>query len=244
MSDHERGNGFVGRVAIVTGGSGGIGSSICAALAARGAAVASLSADDADNATLSLRCDITDERRVADAAATVERDLGTPSLLVCAAGVVDEQALTEMSLKGWQRVTDVSLTGTFLAVRHVVPAMIAARRGKIVALSSGYARKGYARGAHYAAAKGGVEALVKSLALEVAADGITVNAVAPGPVDTAMFDHARARPEVMERITASIPMGRIAQPDDVVGPVLFLLSPASDYVTGQVLHVNGGLLMP
>lgn len=141
-------------------------------------------------------------------------------------------------------MVDVSLTGTYLVTRAVLPSMLAAGGGRIVAFSSGYASKGNRNGAHYAAAKAGVEAIVKSVALEVAAAGVRVNAVAPGPVRTPMLDHIAGLPDWERDRAASIPMGRIGEADDLVGPVLFLLGPASRYSTGQVVHVNGGLLMP
>lgn len=233
-----------GRIAIVTGASGGIGSAICRALAARGVRVAGFSRTTASAATHWFKCDVADETAVRSAVELVERQLGSPTLLVCSSGVVSEHAVDELTLDEWRRVVDASLTATFLVCRAVVPLMRAARDGRIVALSSGYATKGYARGGHYAAAKAGVEALVKSLALETARDGIVVNAVAPGPIETPMIGHFSAEPGRRERTAASIPQGRIGSADDVVGAVLFFLSDASRYVTGQVLQVNGGMLMP
>ena len=235
---------FAGRVAVVTGGSGGIGAAICAALVGNGALVASVARTDSASATINVRCDVTKEEDVASAVREVEDRLGRITLLVCSAGVVTESPVTELPLAEWRRVLDVSLTGTFLACRAVVPSMRSAGGGSIVALSSGYATKGYARGSHYAAAKAGVEAFVKSLALEVAAEGITVNAIAPGPIETSMLEHVRAEPGRWERTIGLIPQRRIGEAGDVVGPVLFLLSPAARYVTGQVVHVNGGMVMP
>lgn len=233
---------FAGRVAIVTGGSGGIGAAVCTALLARGARVASLSRSKGPTGTESVHCDVTSEDDVARAVGEVEARLGPAELLVCSAGIVSERPVAELTLTDWRQVLDVSLTGTFLTCRAVLPAMLRARRGRIVALSSGYATKGYRNGAHYAAAKAGIEAFVKSLALEVAESGITVNAVSPGPVETAMLDHFDEGRR--ERTAGLIPQGRIGGPDDIVGPVLFLLGAESRYMTGQVLQVNGGMLMP
>jgi NAD(P)-dependent dehydrogenase (short-subunit alcohol dehydrogenase family) len=231
-------------VAAVTGAAGGLGCAICAALTSHGARVAGLDVVEAVDAELAVVCDLADERATAHAFERVKRELGTPLLLVCASGVVSEAPVDELELAEWRRVVDASLTATFLACRAVVPGMRAAGGGRIVALSSGYARKGYPRGAHYAAAKAGVEALVKSLAQEVAADGVTVNAVAPGPVDTAMVEHVKADSARLERTLAAIPVGRLGSVDDVVAAILYLLSDGAAYVTGQVLHVNGGMLMP
>jgi NAD(P)-dependent dehydrogenase (short-subunit alcohol dehydrogenase family) len=235
---------LVGAIGVVTGASGGIGRRVVEALAGRGALVAALDVKEPSVGAARICCDVTDERQIADAVAQVQQELGPPTHLVCAAGVVSEVAVCDLGVDEWRRVVDASLLGTFLAARAVLPAMLAAGRGRIVALSSGYARKGRAAGSHYAAAKAGVEAFVKSLALEVAGAGVTVNAVAPGPVDTAMLEPLTGRRGWRPAMEAAIPLGRVATPDDVVGPILFLLSEEADYVTGQVLHVNGGLLMP
>lgn len=228
-------------VALVSGGAGGIGGGVVRSLASRGYRVAVLDLIPSD-ADLSVRCDVADENAVSVAVQRVVDELGVPTSLVCAAGVVSESPFAELGLAEWTRIVDASLTGAFLVARAVVPRMATWGGGSVVTLSSGWGRKGYPAGSPYAAAKSGVEALTKSLALEYAAAGVRVNAVAPGPIRTRMiadnptFDG--------DGKAATIPMGRLGDVEDVVGPVLFLLGPDAAYVTGQVLHVNGGLLMP
>lgn len=236
---------FAGRVAVVSGGHGGIGAAVVCSLQAEGARVAVLDrASGTGSPELSVVCDVTDPLSVAEAVQAATVELGAPDLLVCAAGVVSEHDVTALPPQEWHRVVDASLTGCFLVVRAALPHLCQSERGSVVALSSGWATKGYPRGAHYAAAKAGVEAFVKSVALEVAPHGVRVNAVAPGPVLTPFLDYVDDLDTWQRQRAAAIPLGRVAEPDDVVGPVLFLLSDESRYVTGQVLHVNGGLLMP
>jgi len=231
-------------VALVTGGAGGIGRAIVEALEARGARVAAYDVAPPASGSLRLVGDVADEDAVGAAVRRVEAELGPVAHLVCAAGCTSDHPVTELTLEEWQRVVDASLLGTFLATRAVLPGMVRRGDGRIVALSSGFARRGARGGAHYAAAKSGVEAFVKSVALEVGEHGITANAVAPGPVDSPMLVDLQARPGWQEAMVGAIPMGRIGMPSDVVAPVLFLLEPAAGYVTGQVIHVNGGLVMP
>jgi NAD(P)-dependent dehydrogenase (short-subunit alcohol dehydrogenase family) len=195
-------------------------------------------------AALSLTCDVRDAEAVEAAVRRVAAELGPIRYLVCAAGVVSEAPITGLDPAEFRRVVEISLFGTFHALRAVLPFMIGRGRGSVVAMSTGWATKGYPNGGHYAAAKAGVEALVKSAALETAAAGVRVNAVAPGPIETPMLtDFPDYDARAADRARA-IPMGRVGEVEDVVGPVMFLLGDESRYMTGQIVQVNGGLLMP
>ena len=223
---------------IVTGGAGGLGTAIAADLSAAGHTVAILDRVAAPGATESHVLDVSDEAAVSASIADIAKRHGGIEALVCAAGLVREHPVIEMSLDDWRAVIDASLTGTFLAARAALPSMIAARSGAIVAFSSGYATTGYRDGANYAAAKAGVEALIKSIALENAEHHVRANCIAPGPIDTPML-----KPERAAFIAPHIPMKRTGSPRDVVGLVRFLIGDESTYLTGQTIHVNGGLVM-
>lgn len=234
----------VGRGAvIVTGGAGGIGSAIVARLNADGVPVGVIDRVRPEGCDVFAAADVTDEPAMRSAVAEVSGSLGPIEGLVCAAGVVSERPLAELDVDEWRRVVEISLTGTYLAVRLVAPAMAARRTGSIVAMSSGYARAGYRSGGHYAAAKAGIEAFVRSVALELGPEGVRANVIAPGPVMTPMIGHIPDQEAWRRDREARIPLRRIAEPEDIVGPVLFLLGPDSAYVTGQVLQVNGGLIL-
>jgi NAD(P)-dependent dehydrogenase (short-subunit alcohol dehydrogenase family) len=224
---------------VVTGGAGGLGTAIAARLRADGRTVVTLDRVAVAGGAESHVVDVADDAALTAVVSAIAARHDGIAGLVCAAGTVRERPVAEMSLADWQSVVDASLTGAFLAARAALPSMVAARRGSIVAFSSGYAHKGYRNGANYAAAKAGVEALIKSIALENAAFGIRANSIAPGPIETAMLAPGRAA-----AIAPLIPMGRVGQPDDVVGLVRFLLGDESAYITGQTIHVNGGFTMP
>lgn len=236
---------FTDRVAVVTGGTGGIGRAISDSLENLQARVVVIDRSPTDAGT-SIRCDVRDAASVGAAFREVESSLGSVELLINTAGVVSEASLEEMEEGEWDRVLDINLKGTFLCCQAAVRQMRPRGFGRIVNFSSGYAVRGYRHGAHYAAAKAGIIALTKSLALEVAADGINVNAVAPGPVDTPMLEHlgdARFLEGWKRSIGKLVPKQRIAEPADLVGPTLFLLGPDSEFMTGQTIHVNGGMTM-
>ena len=226
---------------VVTGGSSGIGAAVAAEFVSRGARVHALSrSGTAPEGAVGISCDVGDPGSVAAAFEEIGRrcpdGLGH---VVCSAGVVSEHPIEELVPDEWRRIIDASLTGTYLTFHHAVPLMKRRGRASVVAMSSGWAKRGYPKGAHYAAAKGGIESLVRSLALELAKDGIRVNSVSPGPVVTPMLDDL-PNFDAEERADR-IPLGRLGTVEDVVRATFFLLGDEADHITGQVLQVSGGL---
>ena len=244
------------RCVLITGGSRGIGRATALAFAGAGAAVAfnysrEEDQDEADETlaalratgapTYAARADVADAAAMTRFFAELREALGTPDVLVNNAAVTHDALLMMLPEDAWDRVLDIDLKGAYLCCRAALRGMIAGRWGRIVNVVSPAAFFGKEGAASYAAAKGGLVALTKSLAREVARYGITVNAVSPGYVETRLIgDRDEAARRDLER---QIPLGRLGAPEEIAAAILFLASPAASYVTGTTVHVDGGLTM-
>jgi NAD(P)-dependent dehydrogenase (short-subunit alcohol dehydrogenase family) len=236
-------------VAIITGGAKGIGFGIASALAQKGRRIVlfDMDLDSLDEATTTLSragaavvgmpVDVTSSESVNQAVDAVAERLGRLDVLVNNAGIVKDKRITKMSDDEWDSVINVNLKSQFLCCRAALKHMVPANYGRIVNISS-RAWLGGVGQSNYSAAKGGVVSLTRSLALEWASAGITVNAVAPGIVDTPLF--RKFDVELQERLKKSVPVQRIGTPDDIAQAVLFFAQRESSYITGQTLYVCGG----
>jgi len=250
---------FEGRTVVVTGGGGGIGGATCRRFGAEGARVAVFDLNpeaagrvaaairEAGGVAEAIRCDITDRASVDAAVAETEAKLGPIDVLVNNAGWDVFKPFTKTDPAEWAKLVAINLTGAFHMHHAVLPGMAARKRGRIINIASDAARVGSSGEAVYAACKGGLVSFSKTIAREHARHGIAVNVVCPGPTDTALFaeykEGAGNPDKLMEAFTRAIPLGRIGQPEDLPGAVLFFASDDAAYVTGQVLSVSGGLTM-
>jgi len=243
---------LAGRVALVTGGSRGIGAAVCAELGAAGAEVVVNYASAADRAEQvcahvlgkggtahAIAGDVSTPEGAAGLVAQVESEVGPIAILVCNAGITRDNLIMKLSDDDWRSVIDTNLGGAFFTCRAVARPMLKRRAGVIVTMSSVVGVHGNAGQTNYAASKAGLIGLTKSLAKELGGRGIRVNAVAPGYIETALTE---ALPEsAREAILAQTPLGRLGEPADVARVVRFLVSDAAAFVTGDVLAVDGGL---
>ena len=240
---------LTGNVALITGGSRGIGAACARKLAALGADIAVVYAGNAEKANevcaaceaLGVRahayqCDVADFDAVKQTVAAVKAELGSVDLLVNSAGITRDGLVAAMREADFDAVIDTNLKGTFNMIRHCARLFLRAGHGRIVNISSVAGVAGNAGQANYSASKAGVIGLTKSVARELAPKGITCNAVAPGFVAT---DMTAALPLTDEQLRAAVPLGRMAKPEEIADAVAFLLQ--SDYITGQVLCVDGGV---
>ncbi len=243
-----------GEIAWVTGASRGIGKAIAIALGRAGAVVAGTATSERGAEAIEaylreqgiegcgLVLDVTDSSSVEQAHAAIEQRYGAPTILVNNAGITRDNLLMRMKPEDWQAIIDTNLTSVYRLSRICLRAMMKARKGRIINIASVVGLTGNPGQTNYAAAKAGVIGFSKSLAREVASRGITVNTVAPGFIDT---DMTRALDEAQrEALLEQIPCARLGKAEEVAAAVLYLASPQAAYVTGETLHVNGGMYMP
>ena len=242
---------LTGQTALVTGASGGIGGAIARALhrrgaevalaGTRGAALAGVAEELAERAH-ALTADLADpespDRLVRDA----ESAMGRIDILVNNAGITRDNLALRMRDEDWRAVIEINLTAAFRLTRAALRGMVRRRHGRVICITSVVGITGNAGQANYAAAKAALIGMAKSLAAETATRGITVNCIAPGMITTAMTD--KLSDEQRARVAAAIPMGRFGAPDDIAAAAVYLASPEAAYMTGQTLHINGGMAMP
>ena len=230
------------RVVLITGGSKGIGLACAKAFAALGDKVAiTYNSTPPPAEFFGVKCDVTDTAQVDAAFAAVEEHFGTVEVLVSNAGITKDTLLLRMKEADFTEVIDANLTAAFRVVKRATPGMLKARTGRIILMSSVVGLLGSAGQANYAASKAGLVGLARSLARELGSRSITVNVVAPGPVETDMT--AALTAEQLQTITSSVPLQRMATPEEVAGVVAFLASQPAAYITGAVIPVDGGLGM-
>jgi 3-oxoacyl-[acyl-carrier protein] reductase len=241
-----------GEIALVTGASRGIGAAIADRLAALGATVFGTATTESGAQAIGERLaahgghgrmlNVTDPAAIEAIIDGIAKETGAVSILVNNAGITRDQLLMRMKEEDWSAIIETNLTSVFRTSKAVMRGMMKARKGRIISIASVVGVTGNPGQANYAAAKAGIIAFSKSLAREIGSRGITVNVVAPGFIDT---DMTRALPEEQRTaLLAGIALGQLGEPDDIAEAVAFLASPAAKYITGETLHVNGGMYMP
>jgi len=241
-----------GEVALVTGASRGIGAAIADELAAQGATVIGTATSESGASAIGERLksagghgrvlNVTDGAAVDELIESIGKEFGPISILVNNAGITRDNLLMRMKDEDWQAILDTNLTSVFRTSKAVMRGMMKARKGRIVNIASVVGVTGNAGQANYAAAKAGIIAFSKSLAKEIGSRGVTVNVVAPGFIAT---DMTRDLPEDAKKsLTEQIALGRLGEPADIARAVAFLAGPGASYITGETLHVNGGMYMP
>jgi 2-hydroxycyclohexanecarboxyl-CoA dehydrogenase len=243
------------RVAVVTGGASGIGLGVARQFVADGHRVAVLDRNGegasaaaaeiraGDDPVLAVEVDVADRPSVESAFALVRTELGPVDIVVTSAGIESFDPVLEITAEKWDRIIGVNLTGTFTCVQAALPDMLAAGWGRIITISSSSAQSGAPNMAHYAASKGGVIALTKALAVDLARNGITVNTIPPSLVDTPMARAAEAAGDFpgVDLVGPMVPVGRAGTPADIAAACSFLCSDGGAYITGQIIGVNGGM---
>ena len=249
-----------GKVAIVTGARRGIGRGIALALAEAGAdvVVSDINLEDCQKVVkeiesasgggrkgLAAKCDVTQKSEVEEMVAQTVKEFGKLDILVNNAGIYAPKPFLELTEEEWGRTVDIDLKGQFLCAQAAAKEMAKNKWGRIIniaSIASGQVGAGVLASAHYCAAKGGVTGMTEALALELAPMGIRVNAVGPGAIDTAMTQDILADEQAKKGMLARIPVGRIGQPEDIAGMVVYLASDEADYVNGATIFIDGGYL--
>ena len=243
---------FHGKIVLITGATGGIGRGICKLFQQQGAELAIVGRDKAkleafrqselpDGVVRTYAADLSEESNIAKLVAQVEEDCGKIDVLINNAGITKDNLSLKISGEAWHKVLDTNLTSSFLLSKAVLPGMLKHRFGRIINMTSVVGVVGNVGQSNYAASKAGLIGMSKSMALEVASRGITINCLAPGFIKTPMTDVLSDKAK--EKVLENIPMAKMGTPDDVANAAVFLASDEAGYITGQTIHVNGGMAM-